>query len=155
MFSAQSRVIDKIPSVAKLIRKIMENHSSGNCCFCDKDLSPSDQSSTKSSVIKYKCPACERIYCSANCFGGHKEKYDCSGVRNKIPYVNLSQFDQKQFLDDYFFLEEVNKKIESAHRALPTLKKGVTSDVKSNSKRRYWARKRQSKAQRTSNDNNQ
>lgn len=106
----------------------MENLStiSINCCFCDKNLSSSNNTNLKS-VFKYKCPACERLYCSANCFGGHKEKFSCPGIRNKTPYVHISKFDQKQFLDDYFFLEEVNNKIETSSRILPTLIKGTSS----------------------------
>jgi len=102
----------------------MENHSSETiyCCFCDKDLSPGSQSGTNS-IVKYRCPACERTYCRANCFAGHKERFTCPGVRNTTPYVSLSKFDEKQFLDDYFFLEKVNERIESARRVLPGIKK--------------------------------
>lgn len=104
----------------------MENRqqpSAGNCCFCDKNLSPGDDHTTTSNtIIKYKCPGCERIYCSANCCSGHKEKFSCSGVRNSTPYVHLAQFDQRQFLDDYFFLERLNSKIDSAQRILPRLR---------------------------------
>lgn len=90
-----------------------------NCCFCDKLLSSQGEEETKLTINKiniYKCPACERKYCSANCCTGHKEKYDCCGERNKTPYVRLDQFDQKQFLDDYFFLENVKQKLDTAHR---------------------------------------
>lgn len=34
----------------------------------------------------------------------------------------MSKFDQKQFLDDYFFLEGVNNRIESAQRILSQVK---------------------------------
>lgn len=121
--------------------KIMENYSEKlvNCCFCDKDLSPGGQNSIVSST-KYKCPSCERVYCSANCFVGHKTKFDCSGVRNRTPYVDLSKFDQKQFLDDYFFLEEVNNKIETAHRSLPSSSSLKLNDAikKRKPRRRNW-----------------
>lgn len=100
----------------------MENHysKSVNCCFCDKNLSQNSQSNPNT-VIKYKCPACDKLYCSASCCCGHKEKFNCPGIRNKTPYVHRSNFDQRQFLDDYFFLEEVNNKIESSQRILPTV----------------------------------
>lgn len=97
-----------------------------NCCFCDKNLSPDNNIKSKP-VPKYKCPACERLYCTANCFSGHKEKFSCPGSRNKTPYVHISKFNQKQFLDDYFFLEEVNNKIETLHRVLPSLNKSSSS----------------------------
>lgn len=115
----------------------MESYSSDsiNCCFCDKDLSPGDNK-TKNSIIKYKCPGCERFYCSAICSSGHKEKFACSGTRNKTPYVHLSKFDQKQFLDDYFFLEEVNNKIENAQRCLNQLKPHRKTNINNKSKRR-------------------
>lgn len=108
--------------------EIMENLASNpiNCCFCDKNLSPSG-TNNDIRVVKYKCPACERLYCSATCSSGHKEKFACPGVRNKTPYVPINQFDQKQFLDDYFFLEEVNSKIEKAHKILPELNKPEAS----------------------------
>lgn len=128
-----------------------------NCCFCNKDLStPSCQSvgeQTKIVINKYKCPSCERLYCSANCSSGHKDKFDCSGTRDRTPYVHLSKFDQKQFLDDYFFLEEVNKKIETAHRKLPELKVnkkgGNQSNGDTNHKKRYFKRKNKNNRNKT------
>ena len=102
-----------------LVIEIMETitstslKSSTNCCCCDKDLTPGS--------IKYKCPGCERLYCKADCFKGHKEKFSCIGIRDRVPYVHLSRFDQKQFLDDYFFLEDIGTKIERAQRVLPKL----------------------------------
>ena len=99
------------------------SESSINCCFCDKNLSPGDKETETKSIIKYKCPGCERLYCSANCCSGHKEKFSCSGIRDQTPYVSLSKFDQKQFLDDYFFLEKINGGIERAQRILPRIPK--------------------------------
>jgi len=110
-----------------------------NCCFCDKDLSSknidSDGEKCKVTVVKYKCPACERVYCSADCCSGHKHKFDCSGVRLKTPYVHMSKFDQKQFLDDYFFLEDINSKIDRASRNLSVV------TAKRSSKRKRLGRK--------------
>lgn len=94
-----------------------------HCCFCDRNLSPGEnQQETKSSITKYKCPGCERPYCSADCCSGHKEKFSCSGIRNPTPYLSLSKFDQKQFLDDYFFLEKVGNKVDSVQRAITKLR---------------------------------
>ena len=118
-----------------------------SCCFCDKSLSPGDNhEKTKSFVTKYKCPGCQRIYCSADCCSGHKEKFSCSGIRNTIPYVHLSKFDQKQFLDDYFFLEKVGDKIENAHRLSTRLRinRGNQREVKEGkhiNKRRFNRRR--------------
>lgn len=80
------------------------------CCVCSKEKS------------SYKCPGCSRVYCSVDCCKQHKDNFDCDGKRNKIPYVSLGGFDQKQFLDDYFFLEEVDQKIDKARRTVASLK---------------------------------
>lgn len=115
----------------------MEEHplSLINCCFCDKDLSPSSQEGDNR-ITKYKCPGCERFYCNSGCFVGHKDKLQCLGIRNKTPYVHLSKFDQKQFLDDYFFLEEVNQKLESIQHSIPKLKPNKDSNTKRRKNRR-------------------
>lgn len=122
----------------------MENHysKSVNCCFCDKNLSQNNQSSSNT-VAKYKCPACDKIYCSASCCSGHKEKFNCPGIRNKTPYVHRSNFDQRQFLDDYFFLEEVNNKIENFQRILPV----VVSKVKNKKSKSRRNRKQRPKVE--------
>lgn len=136
----------------------MENYStkSINCCFCDKDLSPDHQNKLKS-PIKYRCPSCERLYCQPDCFSGHKEKFSCSGVRNKTPYIHLSKFDQQHFLDDYFFLEGISNKLENSHRILPELKPTSTSGSKNNTSlnktnknrfnRKNWRNRKNTKAQ--------
>lgn len=126
----------------------MENQTDQitNCCFCDKLLSSRGEEGEKQTynkIITYKCPACERKYCSANCCTGHKEKYDCCGVRNKTPYVKLDRFDQKQFLDDYFFLEEVKQKLDTVHRVstkVIDLKSKKTK--RKNHKRAYFKNKK-------------
>jgi hypothetical protein len=119
-----------------------------NCCFCDKDLSPGqNRTDIKASTTKYRCPGCERIYCSADCCNGHKEKFSCAGIRNSTPYVHLSKFDQKQFLDDYFFLEKVGNKIDNAQRALTHLgavkknQSGTTKNQPTNNKRKFNKRR--------------
>lgn len=135
----------------------MEIHYSNlfNCCFCDKNLSPDSQSSTKL-IVKYKCPACDRLYCSAGCCSGHKEKFNCLGIRNKTPYVHLSKFDQKQFLDDYFFLEEINSRIESSQKVLPIVARKL-KNKKRNFKRKNCKNTNgvQSSIQQTPNDSQQ
>lgn len=103
--------------------ELNSQRTSINCCFCDKNLSPCDKEEAITIKInRYKCPGCERIYCSANCCCGHKDKFDCSGIRNSTPYIPLNKFDQKQFLDDYFFLEKINNEIDRAQRTLPRIK---------------------------------
>lgn len=115
----------------------MDEHKANliNCCSCDKDLSSGGQDGDKR-IIKYKCPGCERLYCNSECFISHKDKFQCSGIRNKTPYVHLSNFDQKQFLDDYFFLEEVNHKLESVQRIIPKLRANNSRTTKQRKNRR-------------------
>lgn len=95
------------------------------CCSCDKNLSPCDvggDDNKLKTITRYKCPGCGRFYCSASCCSSHKDKFDCLGIRDQTPYVPLDKFDQKQFLDDFFFLEKINGQIERAQRILPRLK---------------------------------
>lgn len=81
-----------------------------SCCACNSQDS-----------VSYKCPGCSRKYCSVACCKEHKSTFGCDGKRKRFPYVPLGAFDQKQFLDDYFFLEEVNQKIDNAIRLKPSL----------------------------------
>lgn len=107
-----------------------------NCCFCDKDLSPGDSIESTKSITKYKCPGCGRTYCSADCCSGHKEKFSCSGIRDQTPYVHIKNFNQKQFLDDFFFLEKISIEIERKQRILPRLRIKAQSDPNNKSSRR-------------------
>ena len=91
-----------------------------SCCYCEKDFTERPQ--------RYRCPGCERLYCSSACCIGHKQKYSCSGIRSKTPYVHRSNYEQKQFLDDYFFLEDVNNKIDKAARVLPKIIKTASNN---------------------------
>lgn len=123
------------------------------CCFCDKNLSIISQEDVPKTSKGYKCPACERKYCSADCCKGHKEKFDCSGTRNKTPYVSLSQFDQKQFLDDYFFLEGINQNLERNQRKTVELLK--TRHNNSNSKKRHGRKRKNRKTNHKIQSNHQ
>ena len=103
------------------------------CCIC------------KSMDIKYRCPGCQLRTCCLDCVKKHKDVFLCSGKREKTPFVRMSQFYQKEFLNDYFFLEETEQVIDRAARS----RKQVTKCYSNQSelpahlmKLRFEARKR-------------
>lgn len=122
------------------------NQSTIICCNCDININPNTNSISNTVIAgegpkKYKCPGCHRIYCSAHCSQGHKIKFDCSGSRNRTPYVKLSEFDQKQFLDDYFFLETVGQRLEASKRIIIKPKSNQSVRKGSNNKHRRNSRR--------------
>ena len=74
------------------------------CCIC------------KSRDVKYRCPECQLRTCCLDCVKKHKDVFSCSGKREKTLFVKMSDFDQKEFLNDYFFLEETEQLIDRAAR---------------------------------------
>lgn len=83
----------------------MEQLAKSNlCCICN------------SNDIKYRCPGCRLRTCSLGCCKKHKEVFTCDGQRDRCPYLKISEFSDKNLVDDYFFLEEANSAIESAAR---------------------------------------
>ena len=74
------------------------------CCIC------------KSKDVKYRCPKCSLRTCSLVCCKKHKEVFTCDGVRDACPFLKISEFTDKNLVDDYFFLERANSAIESAAR---------------------------------------
>ncbi|XP_020290607.1 box C/D snoRNA protein 1 [Pseudomyrmex gracilis] len=58
---------------------------------------------------KYTCPKCEVKTCSLTCVDIHKKELECNGIRNKVKYVPLNEFTDLDLLNDYRFLEEVNR----------------------------------------------
>ncbi|KAM9384250.1 box C/D snoRNA protein 1 isoform 1-T1 [Pholidichthys leucotaenia] len=69
-----------------------------------------------SEEAKYRCPACLKESCSLLCVKKHKEDSGCSGVRNKVAFVALSQFDEMVLLSDYRFLEDTGRFADGATR---------------------------------------
>lgn len=68
-----------------------------------------------SSSSKYCCPACLKKTCSLTCVRKHKEQDNCTG-RKTVSFKRVSEFTDKDLVDDYFLLEEVNEGIERAAR---------------------------------------
>ncbi|XP_071802200.1 box C/D snoRNA protein 1-like [Asterias amurensis] len=63
---------------------------------------------------KYKCPRCGVKTCSLHCVKRHKSTQDCSGVRDKAAFVTIKNFTDRHLLNDYRFLEDVDRKAYSA-----------------------------------------
>ena len=57
------------------------------CCICE------------SNDVKYKCPKCNFRSCSLVCVSEHKISFECTGVRDRTPFVKISQFTENQFHD--------------------------------------------------------
>ena len=77
---------------------------SNSCCICN------------SNDVKYRCPGCSLRTCSLACCKKHKEVFNCDGQRERCPFLKISEFTDKNLVDDYFFLEKANGAIESAAR---------------------------------------
>lgn len=65
---------------------------------------------------KYRCPCCKLVSCSLSCVSRHKLSNKCDGVRDKVGPVSLNEFTDLQLLSDYRFLEDTQRKIETAAR---------------------------------------
>jgi hypothetical protein len=65
---------------------------------------------------KYKCPRCEMKTCSLACCRQHKQSTSCSGVRDKVRFVDKEQFDERLLLNDYQFLEEQARLVDNYQR---------------------------------------
>lgn len=69
-------------------------------------------------AAKYTCPRCATKTCSAACVRAHKDGTGCSGMRDPVAYVPLSQYGYAALVNDYTFLEEVGRKVEGWGRAI-------------------------------------
>ncbi|XP_013412241.1 box C/D snoRNA protein 1-like [Lingula anatina] len=67
-------------------------------------------------AAKYKCPRCAIRTCSLPCVKQHKLRQDCSGVRDKTAYVAMKDFTDLNLLSDYRFLEDADRKSDTARR---------------------------------------
>lgn len=118
-----------------------------SCCVCDINLKSDTQRDATNHILSYKCPACTRKYCSVKCCNDHKTKFECSGLRNKTPYISLAKFDQSQFLDDYFFLEGINEDLERSQRKIKNIIETTSKNSnKSGCRRNRRYRRHQKKA---------
>jgi hypothetical protein len=67
---------------------------------------------------KYKCPRCVMLTCSLGCSKEHKEKFQCSGVRDHVATLNVKMNDftlgtlrrDLQFMDSSIKLSNTAKK---------------------------------------------
>lgn len=94
---------------------------------CSTTTTPMEEASSSSSSNencdicalnkhKYKCPRCAMRTCSLVCCKKHKLDTGCSGQRDKTKFVSKEEFNELTILNDYRFLEEQARLIDSAHR---------------------------------------
>ncbi|KAL4421032.1 hypothetical protein ABPG77_007507 [Micractinium sp. CCAP 211/92] len=70
-------------------------------------------------AAKYCCPRCDKRTCSLECVKAHKDASGCSGKRDRTAFVGRAEFDERTFLSDYRFLEEVKLADDVAKRSKP------------------------------------
>eukprot|EP00887_Chlorella_sp_A99_P006711 scaffold3.g6711.t1 len=83
------------------------NQVAGKCAICAK------------AQAKYTCPRCSCRSCSVECVKAHKEESGCSGKRDRAAFVGRGEFDERAFMSDYCFLEEVKLADDVAKRSRP------------------------------------
>ena len=44
---------------------------------------------------KYRCPACDIRTCSMTCVRQHKQNTKCTGVRDKVGFVPVKEFNEE------------------------------------------------------------
>ncbi|XP_077986306.1 box C/D snoRNA protein 1-like [Glandiceps talaboti] len=67
-------------------------------------------------IAKYRCPRCAVRTCSLPCVKVHKNDSSCNGIRDKTAYVAMKEFSEGNLLNDYRFLEEVDRKADNVAR---------------------------------------
>ncbi|XP_060074723.1 box C/D snoRNA protein 1-like [Ylistrum balloti] len=67
-------------------------------------------------IAKYKCPGCMAQTCSLPCVKRHKADKGCNGQRKKTEFVAIKEYSDRNLLNDYRFLEETNRKVDSTQR---------------------------------------
>uniref|UniRef100_A0A1B6JC86 Box C/D snoRNA protein 1 n=1 Tax=Homalodisca liturata TaxID=320908 RepID=A0A1B6JC86_9HEMI len=60
---------------------------------------------------KYTCPRCELRTCCLECVKIHKKELECNGLRDKVKFKLLKNFDNIDLLNDYRLLEETARVI--------------------------------------------
>lgn len=87
-------------------------------------LNPSTTSSPLCAICasnpsRYTCPRCSLRTCSLPCSTAHKTLGEgCSGIRNKAAYVPMNQYGYMALMNDYAFLEEIERKVTEAGREI-------------------------------------
>ncbi|ESN89838.1 hypothetical protein HELRODRAFT_194795 [Helobdella robusta] len=67
-------------------------------------------------ISRYRCPRCGVLTCSMACCKLHKNGKNCSGIREKTAYVSMNDFTDLTLLNDYRFLEDAERKIDTASK---------------------------------------
>ncbi|GFO07006.1 Box c/d snorna protein 1-like [Plakobranchus ocellatus] len=62
---------------------------------------------------RYTCPRCEIRTCSVPCVKQHKTHSGCSGERDKLAFVEMSQYTDHHLFNDYKFLEDAERRLFS------------------------------------------
>eukprot|EP01028_Stygiella_incarcerata_P001353 TRINITY_DN1230_c0_g1_i1.p1 TRINITY_DN1230_c0_g1~~TRINITY_DN1230_c0_g1_i1.p1 ORF type:complete len:467 (+),score=125.75 TRINITY_DN1230_c0_g1_i1:85-1401(+) len=70
---------------------------------------------------RYRCPRCSMRTCSLDCSRKHKSDTDCSGIRDRAPFKEVSELTVDDLLSDYRLLEDTRLAVSR-----------VTSEQKSN-----------------------
>jgi hypothetical protein len=73
----------------------MEDRKVINCHIC------------KTKESKYKCPRCQIRTCCLVCVKEHKNKYKCSGIKDKYNNKIIKDFGEKDFRKDIRFINEM------------------------------------------------
>ncbi|GMH37249.1 hypothetical protein BSKO_05122 [Bryopsis sp. KO-2023] len=68
---------------------------------------------------KYRCPACEIRTCSLGCSRKHKDSTGCTGKRSRTEFKSIKEFDDRQLMSDYGFLEELVRFKDANKRTRP------------------------------------
>ncbi|KAK9836601.1 hypothetical protein WJX74_004124 [Apatococcus lobatus] len=85
----------------------------------ESSAGPSPCGACGESAPKYTCPACSARSCSAACCQRHKAETGCTGKRSRSSLVSLTEFNDRELISDYRFLEEVGRVGEAAFRGRP------------------------------------
>ncbi|THH10080.1 hypothetical protein EW145_g1585 [Phellinidium pouzarii] len=67
---------------------------------------------------KYTCPRCRTRSCSLPCSRAHKAMSGCSGERDRTAFVPMNAYGYSTLVNDYVFLEEVGRKVETWGREI-------------------------------------
>uniref|UniRef100_A0A1B6MMI0 Box C/D snoRNA protein 1 n=2 Tax=Graphocephala atropunctata TaxID=36148 RepID=A0A1B6MMI0_9HEMI len=60
---------------------------------------------------KYTCPRCELRTCCLECVKIHKKELECNGLRDKVKFKLLKNFNNIDLLNDYRLLEETARAV--------------------------------------------
>lgn len=81
----------------------------------------------------YKCPRCYLFTCSLECCKQHKVEKQCSGRRDRVEYIPVSNFDDNHLRNDYHFLEDILQSKLRGKRALASCGSGSCGDATASS----------------------